>query len=47
MKSIVYDLDGTLCSIKTPSQTYADVDPIQPMIDQLNAFKAKRLQNHH
>jgi hypothetical protein len=43
MKSIVYDLDGTLCSIKTPNQSYADVDPIIPMIEQLNQLKAQRI----
>ena len=43
MKSIVYDLDGTLCTIKTPEQTYADVEPIQPMIDQLNHLKSQRI----
>jgi len=35
---LIYDLDKTLCTKKTPEETYADVKPIQPMIDQLNKF---------
>ena len=36
--TLVYDLDETLCTKKKPDETYADVLPIQPMIDQLNKF---------
>lgn len=36
--TLVYDLDETLCTKKGPNETYADVLPIQPMIDQLNQF---------
>lgn len=35
---IVYDLDGTICSIKEPGQTYADVKPNYEIIKQLNMF---------
>ncbi|MFW6008488.1 MAG: hypothetical protein ACOCP8_04400 [archaeon] len=35
---LIYDLDKTLCTKKQPHETYADVKPIQPMIDQLNKF---------
>lgn len=35
---LIYDLDETLCTKKQPNETYADVKPIQPMIDQLNKF---------
>jgi capsule biosynthesis phosphatase len=34
--TFIYDLDKTLCTKKQPGETYADVKPIQPMIDQLN-----------
>lgn len=36
--TLIYDLDETLCTKKQPGETYADVKPIQPMIDQLNRF---------
>lgn len=36
--TLIYDLDETLCTKKQPNETYADVKPIQPMIDQLNHF---------
>ena len=36
--TLIYDLDKTLCAKKKPHETYADVQPIQPMIDQLNRF---------
>lgn len=36
--TLIYDLDETLCTKKQPHETYADVKPIQPMIDQLNTF---------
>jgi len=35
---LIYDLDETLCTKKKPDETYLDVQPIQPMIDQLNKF---------
>lgn len=31
-----FDLDGTLCTIKQPNETYTDVKPIQFMIDIVN-----------
>lgn len=36
--TLIYDLDETLCTKKQPGETYVDVKPIQPMIDQLNRF---------
>lgn len=36
--TLIYDLDKTLCTKKQSNETYADVKPIQPMIDQLNRF---------
>lgn len=36
--TLIYDLDGTLCETKKEWQRYADVEPIIPMIEQLNAF---------
>lgn len=37
-KTIIYDLDETLCTKKKPEETYKDVKPIKCMIDQLNSF---------
>lgn len=37
-KILIYDLDETLCTKKKPDETYADVKPIKPVIDQLNKF---------
>lgn len=37
-QTLIYDLDETLCTKKQSHETYADVKPIQPMIDQLNKF---------
>lgn len=36
--TLIYDLDKTLCTKKNSGETYLDVKPIQPMIDQLNKF---------
>jgi capsule biosynthesis phosphatase len=36
--TLIYDLDKTLCTKKQKGETYADVQPIQSMIDQLNRF---------
>lgn len=36
--TLIYDLDKTLCTKKVSGETYVDVKPIQPMIDQLNKF---------
>lgn len=35
-KTIVFDLDETLCTKKQPNETYMDVKPIQEMIDIVN-----------
>ena len=37
-KILIYDLDETLCEKKRPEQTYSEVKPIKPMIEQLNRF---------
>jgi capsule biosynthesis phosphatase len=36
--TLIYDLDQTLCTKKKPNETYNDVKPIKPIIDQLNKF---------
>lgn len=38
MATLIYDLDETLCTKKELNETYSDVKPIQPMIDQLNHY---------
>lgn len=35
---LIYDLDLTLCTKKKPNETYRDVKPIIPVIEQLNKF---------
>ncbi len=36
---IVIDLDGTLCSVKRPDQSYADVPPRDEVVKRLRAYK--------
>ena len=36
--TLIYDLDETLCTKKLAHESYSDVKPIQPIIDQLNNF---------
>jgi capsule biosynthesis phosphatase len=38
--TLVVDIDGTLCGIKTPDQSYADLVPSMPMLDKLRAYQA-------
>lgn len=38
-KCIVMDVDGTLCEIKKKDQSYEDVAPIAPVVEQLRAYK--------
>lgn len=37
--TIVFDLDGTLCSIKSTEETYQDVKPINEVINKLREYK--------
>jgi capsule biosynthesis phosphatase len=39
--TIVVDIDGTLCGIKTMDQSYAELAPRQAMIDKLREYRAK------
>lgn len=38
---LVVDIDGTLCDVKTGTQTYADVAPRLDMIEKLREYQAK------
>ncbi|WP_174548609.1 capsular biosynthesis protein [Azohydromonas lata] len=38
--TLVVDVDGTLCSIKTADQSYADVEPHHAMIAKLREYQA-------
>lgn len=38
---LVVDVDGTLCEIKRPGQSYADVAPVQAMIDRLAEYRRR------
>jgi len=40
-KSIVLDIDGTLCPIKTEAETYAGLKPYADVIDLLREYKAR------
>ena len=37
---IVIDLDGTICQIKKPGQSYAEVEPIPGAIEKIRALRA-------
>ena len=39
-KALVVDIDGTLCDIKRPGQSYADVAPEPQMVDRLRRLRA-------
>jgi capsule biosynthesis phosphatase len=39
--TLVVDIDGTLCGIKTADQSYADLVPKMPMLDKLREYQAK------
>jgi capsule biosynthesis phosphatase len=39
--TLVVDIDGTLCGIKTGGQAYAELVPRQAMIDKLREYQAK------
>ena len=39
--TLVVDVDGTLCSIKTADQTYLDVAPNLPLIEKLRDYQKK------
>lgn len=35
-KRLVFDVDGTICSIKKPNEDYSEVEPYQDLIDVIN-----------
>jgi capsule biosynthesis phosphatase len=39
--TLVVDIDGTLCPIKSSGESYADLVPYQPMIEKLREYQAK------
>lgn len=39
--TLVVDIDGTLCGIKTADQSYADLIPRQKMLDKLAEYQSK------
>lgn len=39
--TLVVDIDGTLCGIKTVGQSYAELVPRQAMIEKLREYQAK------
>ncbi|HEX7988078.1 MAG TPA: capsular biosynthesis protein [Duganella sp.] len=38
---LVVDIDGTLCDIKTPAQTYAELTPRADMVAKLREYQAR------
>ena len=40
-RSIVMDVDGTLCPIRKPGESYADLEPYTEMIAQLREYREK------
>ena len=41
MKSIIVDIDGTLCPIKKANENYRDLIPYKKMIEKLKEYKEK------
>lgn len=39
--TLVVDVDGTLCGIKQPGQSYADLEPDHAMLEKLREYRAK------
>lgn len=39
--TLIVDIDGTLCDIKGPDQSYAELLPHQPMIERLREYQAR------
>lgn len=39
--TLVVDIDGTICNIKKPNQSYAELQPHQPMLVRLREYQAK------
>lgn len=37
-KVLVFDVDGTLCDIRRREQSYADVEPIWPVVNKLREY---------
>lgn len=40
MARICIDLDGVICTLKQPGETYADVQPIPGVVEKLKALRA-------
>jgi capsule biosynthesis phosphatase len=38
---LIVDIDGTLCDIKTPEQSYAEVEPRRAIIDKLREYRER------
>lgn len=41
MKSIVFDVDGTLCPIRKPDEDYSELEPFEEIISLLREYKSK------
>lgn len=39
--TLIVDVDGTLCALKTPDQSYSDVTPNLPLIEKLRHYQSK------
>lgn len=39
--TLIVDIDGTLCGIKSAGQTYAELIPNQPIVEKLREYQAK------
>lgn len=39
--TLVVDIDGTLCAIKTANQSYAELEPRHAIIDRLREYQAR------
>lgn len=40
-RALVMDVDGTLCRVKRPGESYADVHPVEAVVAKLREYRAK------
>ena len=43
-RSIVMDVDGTLCPIRKPGESYSELEPFPEMLEQVRDYKARGFQ---
>ena len=44
---LVVDIDGTLCGIRTPEQSYGELEPRHDVVDELLVGRRSSFEDHH